>query len=244
MTSAAWAGVLASVAAAGAVALLLPGRPRWAGVRADAPVVADDAPGWLRRHRWVWSVLSAIGAATVVGGPLSLPAGTAAAVAVWVVIERAESPALRAERDAVRRDVPAVVTLLASALRSGAAPGEALSVVAEALPGSAADRLVAVAARLRLGGDPTQVWAGLERDDELAVLGRVMGRAHATGAPVVTAVERLADDLARAARGAAEDRARAVGVKAAVPLGLCLLPSFVLIGIVPLVAGLVATMGW
>ena len=53
--------------------------------------------------------------------------------------------------------------------------------------------------------------------------------------PVVAAVERLADDLARAGRAESEDRARAVGVKAAVPLGLCLLPAFVLIGIVPLV---------
>ena len=101
-----------------------------------------------------------------------------------------------------------------------------------------------MSAQLRLGGDPHQVWATLERDAELAVLGRALGRAHATGAPIVTAIERLGDDLARAARGAAEDRARAIGVKAAVPLGLCLLPSFVLIGIVPLVAGLVASMGW
>jgi hypothetical protein len=35
-----------------------------------------------------------------------------------------------------------------------------------------------------------------------------------------------------------------VGVKAAVPLGLCLLPAFVLIGIVPLVAGLMSTLAW
>ncbi len=35
-------------------------------------------------------------------------------------------------------------------------------------------------------------------------------------------------------------RARRVGVRAAVPLGLCLLPAFLLIGIVPVVAGLVS----
>ena len=32
-----------------------------------------------------------------------------------------------------------------------------------------------------------------------------------------------------------------MGVKAAVPLGLCLLPAFLLIGIVPLVAGLLTS---
>jgi pilus assembly protein TadC len=55
-------------------------------------------------------------------------------------------------------------------------------------------------------------------------------------------VERLADELARSARAEVEDRARAVGVKAAVPLGLCLLPSFLLIGVVPLVAGLLRSL--
>jgi hypothetical protein len=57
---------------------------------------------------------------------------------------------------------------------------------------------------------------------------------------VARAVERLADDLAASARAEVEDRARAVGVRAAVPLGVCLLPSFLLLGIVPLVVGLVS----
>ncbi|WP_262347545.1 type II secretion system F family protein [Nocardioides dongxiaopingii] len=137
-----------------------------------------------------------------------------------------------------------MVTLVAAALRSGAAPADAVVLVAASLPGAAADRLAPVAARLRLGVPDVSVWADLVRDPELAPLGRTLARAHDTGASVVAAVERLADDLASAARSSVEDRARAIGVKAAVPLGLCLLPSFVLIGIVPLVAGLVSTMGW
>ena len=55
-------------------------------------------------------------------------------------------------------------------------------------------------------------------------------------------VERLAADLAGRARAETEERARAVGVKAAIPLGVCLLPAFVLVGIVPLVAGLLASL--
>lgn len=236
------AGAVAVVAAGVAASLLVPLRLR----RPPEPAVlprAEDA-GWLRRHRLLWSVLAGIGAATLVGGSASLPAAGAAAAAVWTVIGRAESPAARAEREAVRRDLPAVVTLLAAALRSGADPGEAVTVVADALPGPASARLAGVASRLRLGGDPGLVWAELAHDGELAALGRTMARAQMTGSPVVSAVERLATDLARNARGEAEDRARAVGVKAAVPLGLCLLPAFVLIGIVPLVAGLVTSLDW
>jgi hypothetical protein len=53
---------------------------------------------------------------------------------------------------------------------------------------------------------------------------------------------RLAAELDQRSRAGVEERARAVGVKAAVPLGLCLLPSFLLIGVVPLVAGLLRSL--
>ena len=59
-----------------------------------------------------------------------------------------------------------------------------------------------------------------------------------SGAPVVPAVERLADELARESAARAEDAARRVGVAAAVPLGVCLLPAFLLLGVVPTVASL------
>jgi pilus assembly protein TadC len=59
---------------------------------------------------------------------------------------------------------------------------------------------------------------------------------------VTQEVPRLADELDRRARLQVEERARAVGVKAAVPLGLCLLPSFLLIGVVPLVAALLRSL--
>ena len=89
------------------------------------------------------------------------------------------------------------------------------------------------------------MWSDLVADPELGSAGSHDGAsAGAPGSPVVAAVERLADDLAGSARAAVEDRARAVGVKAAVPLGLCLLPSFILIGIVPLVAGLLGSLAW
>ena len=53
---------------------------------------------------------------------------------------------------------------------------------------------------------------------------------------------RLADELADRSRASVEERARGVGVKAAVPLGLCLLPSFVLLGVVPLVVSLLQSL--
>jgi pilus assembly protein TadC len=114
--------------------------------------------------------------------------------------------------------------------------------VTAACPGAAADRLHPVLARLRVGVPAGEVWRVLSGDDVLAPLGHTLARAEASGTSVADAVERLADDLERESLAAVEDRARAVGVKAAVPLGLCLLPAFILIGIVPTVAGLLTTL--
>jgi Flp pilus assembly protein TadB len=234
-----WLPVLA---AAMAVALLAPPRVR---VRDPAvPTTTPARPGWLMRHRLLWSSLAGVGAAVFVGGVPGLVAGAIAGVASWVLIGRSEPPEVRRQREAVRRDLPHVVTLLGSALSGGAAPGASVSLVCRALPGPAAARLEPLAARLALGADPAQVWASLTDDPELGPLGRSLARAHASGTPVVAAVERLADDLASRARSEVEDRARAVGVKAAVPLGLCLLPAFVLIGIVPLAAGLLGELSF
>ena len=233
---------LAALCAGLAVALALAGRPRLSAAAARTPT-ASTSPGWLRRGRVVWSALAAVAAYTFLGGWFGMAAAPAAAAFVWSTVGRAEPPATRRAREAARRDLPHVVGLLGDALRSGRPPVEALSLSVAALPGPAADRLAVVLPRLRLGLDPGVVWAALAADPDLGPLGRTLARAHESGAPVAAAVQRLALELARTAQADVEDRARAVGVKAAVPLVLCLLPAFVLLGIVPVVAGLLSTLG-
>lgn len=153
------------------------------------------------------------------------------------------------EREAVASDLPHLVALLAAGLRSGAAPGPALESACVALPGPAAEALQPVRTRLRWGAEPSEVWRDLATDPQLAdlgvgQLGRSLARASETGASVVGTVESLADHLAAEARAGVEDRARAVGVRAALPLGTCLLPAFLLLGIVPLVVGLATRLSW
>jgi Flp pilus assembly protein TadB len=207
----------------------------------SVPVVR---PGGLRRWRLPCALFAGAGVAVVLGGPAALPAGLVAGIATWVVAGRIEPRATRLRREEVRRDLPHVVTLLGAALRAGSAPAGAIDLVCRALPGAAADVLAPVAARLALGGDPLVVWSALADDPAVGPLGRAMARAHRSGAPVVAAVDRLSDELARRSRSEVEDRARAVGVRAAVPLGVCLLPAFLLLGIVPLVAGLARSIAW
>lgn len=228
-----------------AVLLAVPPRTGWSSAPARDPATAGEpAPDRSRSAGWraLLAVLAGCGAGLLLGPPLGLAAGPVAAGAAWVALDRSESRASREARADAARDLPHLVDLLAATLRSGAAPAAALASVCAACPGAAADRLDPVLARLRVGLPAAEVWRVLSYDAVLAPLGHTLARAEASGSSVADAIERLADDLEREALASVEDRARAVGVRAAVPLGLCLLPAFILIGIVPTVAGLLATL--
>lgn len=230
--------VLAAVLAGLGALAAIPSGPRLRPAQ-PARTTPLTRPG---RWRPVLCLLAGLGAGLFIGGPLGLAAGPVAAAGAWIALARSEPGAVRREREAAARELPHFVDLFSCALRSGAAPHAALAAVVVASPGPTAQRLDAALARLRMGVDPALVWGGLADDDVVATLGRTLVRAETSGSSVADAVERLADELERASLAAVEDRARAVGVKAAVPLGLCLLPAFLLIGIVPTVAGLLTTL--
>jgi Flp pilus assembly protein TadB len=231
--------LLVGLAAGVVVLLAIPPRTR---LRSAAQARGPGPPqgGWMLRWRWLLTTMAGAGGFLFVGGRAAPVAAAVAGGAAWWFISRAESPVQRRIRREIRRDLPHLVDLLAAALRGGATPAAGVRMACRALPGAAAGRLSGVTERLELGVDPERVWASLADDRELAPLGRALARSHRTGAGVVPTVERLADDLARSAAAHAEERARAVGVRAALPLGLCLLPSFLLLGIVPLVVGMLS----
>jgi pilus assembly protein TadC len=153
-----------------------------------------------------------------------------------------EPPAARRRRERLAAAVPHAVDLMAACLAIGLSPVAALDEVAAAVEPPLAEELAAAGARLRLGVDPVTVWRDLSHHPQLGGLGRCLARAAESGASVADAMLRLADDLRRDARAQVEGRARKVGVKAALPLGVCLLPAFVLVGVVPLVAGSVSVL--
>lgn len=240
-------GVVVVIAAGLAVALAVPGprRTRLSLPAEPSPSVepVGNDPGPVRRWRPAWAVLACVGAAVFLGGTVGVAGGVLAGGVVWHLAGKVEPRDVRRRREAMRRDLPHVVALLGAALGAGADPAVAIWMVTRALPGPAADQLAGVAAQLEIGADPARVWGDVAEDPALGPLGSTLLRAQRSGASVVAATDRLAEDLAAAARAEVEDRARAVGVRAAVPLGVCLLPAFLLLGIVPLVAGLLGQVG-
>jgi Flp pilus assembly protein TadB len=234
-------GVAAAVAAGVAASLLVAPalRPRAPG---PARGHVTDQPATLLRLRPLLVALAFAGAWVFVGGFIGVPAGVAGSIVAWRVLGKAESPAARRRRQELERDLPTAVHLLGACLEAGAATVTALEAVAAALPGAVADELRLVRHRLALGIDPVVVWRGLADNPQLRPLGRAMARAHQSGASVADLVAALALELAARSRAQTDALARSVEVRAAAPLGVCLLPAFLLLGVVPMVAGVFSAM--
>jgi len=241
-----WPPALAAVAVG--VAAYLAGRPRPAAPHVPGRPVASEDPrpageaALLTRLRPVISGLVVLGGWTVLGGPAGLLAGAVGAVVAWNVLGRAEPPAARLRREQLEQDLPTAVDLLATTLAAGSSVEAALPMVARAVGGPVGDELSTIGHRLALGVDPVTVWRAVAAHHQLGPFGRAALRAHESGASVSVAVQRLGVELRARQRAEVEARAKTVEVKAAAPLGVCFLPAFVLLGVVPMVAGVFASL--
>ncbi len=209
---------------------------------AAAPSAARPERSRLLRLRPLLAAVAVGGGWVMVGGPAGPVAGLLAGVTVWVVLGRTEDPAVVRKREQLTAELPLGVDLLASCLDVGGAPESALLAVAEALGGPVGEEFRAIQHRLAMGVDPADVWRAVAQRPGLGPLGRSLGRAHQTGGPVGAAAHQLAEELRARVSAEVEDRARSVEVKAAAPLGLCLLPAFMLLGVVPMVVGVFTSM--
>ncbi len=198
-----------------------------------ASTLVEDA-----RHRAVVCVV-AVGAAgwLVVGPSLSAVCAVPVGLGLSWWLGTLESPSATRAREEIARDLPVAVDLLAACALVGRPPEQSLAVVARAVGGAVGARLDVVTARLALGADPQVEWRRVMTDPQLAPLARTMLRTLESGAPLVDGLTRLAADRRRERRASVQARARTVGVKAAGPLAVCFLPAFMLIGVVPTIAG-------
>ncbi|GGX74716.1 type II secretion system F family protein [Streptomyces minutiscleroticus] len=197
-----------------------------AAVRRGLPVAGAVCAGWVL-----------IGG--VPGGATGLVAG---AGLLWWRLRRAPREAVGAVtgREAARagRQVPLAADLLAACVMAGASPVAAARAVGEALGGPLGGRLARGAAEVRLGADPATAWREVAAVPDAAALARLLERAGESGVPAAGPVARLAAEArARRARTATA-RARRAGVMITAPVGLCFLPAFIAVGVLPVVIGL------
>ncbi|WP_370654847.1 type II secretion system F family protein [Prescottella sp. R16] len=128
--------------------------------------------------------------------------------------------------------------LLAACLEAGLPPAAAAAAVAPSAPPPLSESLRRTADLLALGADPATAWAASDTDPATEALARMARRSARSGAALSGAIA----ELAVGQRTDAEDRALAAAERAGVlvsgPLGLCFLPAFICLGIVPVVIGL------
>lgn len=152
--------------------------------------------------------------------------------------EHAARRAARGPADPVA--IATLFDLLAACLRAGLPTDAAVRAVLPTCPASFAAPLRRAADLLAMGADPAKAWAspGSDAAPEFEALARLARRSARSGSSLAAAVAELAEEHRSLVAEAATARAERAGVLIGGPLGLCFLPAFVCLGIVPVIVGL------
>ena len=224
----------AAVFAGLAAALICPTGSRATGVQIKSP----DAGTRVRRLRIFAAVGVGVACIVLIDGLFGWVVAVLATFGAWRWLssrpDEREVDAKRRRRD----ELPVVVDLLAACLASGAPALASLQLVAETAGSTIGGQLRQVAGALSMGASEDEAWALLAGDDTAPIV-ETLCRTAKSGTPAAEQLRVVAGDLRVKARESAMNDARKLGVRTAGPLGLCFLPAFVLIGVVPLVASLV-----
>lgn len=125
--------------------------------------------------------------------------------------------------------------LVRRAMPRDPAPGLVLDLVAIAMSGGASvPRAVAV---VRRAAERSGISAGAE----LEAVGSVVALAARSGAPVAVLLRSEADRVRRDARTWAERAAARLAARLMLPLGVCILPAFLAVGVVPMLLAVVSS---
>lgn len=246
-----------ALALATAVALVVPAP--WAAVhRLRGPAEGED--GHARWTRLIEPVPGACGAETrtrvaitgaAIGalvplaggapGPALVVAPVLAGIA-YLASGRIVAPAERRRRAHQRADLPALLELMASCLAAGLPVRGAAAAVAAARPGPLADDIDLVLAQIAIGDAESRAWRRLSDDPVWGPVARDLARSVESGTALVELLQSHADRARRERHARVVESARTVGVRSVLPLMTCYLPAFMLVGIVPIIAGAVPTL--
>jgi len=177
--------------------------------------------------------------------PMSLGVGAVAggAAARWLANNTQGDEKARA---AVAHEFPLVLNFLASVVESGAPVRFAAQAVSEVCDVGNAKCLKAVLAQCDVGFTDAEAWRTLADDPVWGDVARELSRCVETGAAVGDVLRSVAVRATKASAAKATAKARSVGVSSTLPLVACFLPAFLLVGVVPIIGGLISgyVAGW
>lgn len=198
--------------------------------RSARTVAGGTSPA--RRAALVGGVLAS---AAVAGPVLTVATGIGWALTRRWRRARAEAAAARRRADAV----PELIELLVVLIEAGCSPAKAIRESIRHAPKPLVGNLREVIEHLDVGirlGDALAVLTD-RIGEPVRVLVDTIVRAETYGDPLAPLLLRLHDEAVRQRRVAAEVAARQLPIRLCFPLVCCTLPSFVLLTIVPLLAG-------
>jgi Flp pilus assembly protein TadB len=209
---------------------------------ADGP---PRVPGhqWHRTMPYFATVLAGASTAVLAGGAAGVAAGVIVTSTGWWAIRRTRRPRAPAVDIATRLRLAGTLDLLAACLRAGLPVPSALEAVAGTAPAEAGTALRSTAGLLALGSGPHEAWARVQAIPGLGELASAAIRTSRSGAAFATAAADLAGRFRDELATDAEERAERAGVALALPVGLCFLPAFFCLGVLPVVLGLAGRLG-
>ena len=202
-----------------------------------------DAPPLIRRVLLSIACALALGfAGARINGSLGalvwfaapLIAATGVLALGWV-----EPRSARRRREQLIMEAPQALELMAACLGAGLPARTACAAVARAVDGPVAEDLGQVLALLELGAGDVVAWRTLHDHPQLSLAAADLARSVESGTSMVEGLRHHAAAAREARRSRLQVRARAVGVRSVLPLMMCFIPSFLLLGIVPAVVSAV-----
>lgn len=187
---------------------------------------------------WIWLGSRASSRLRSLGLTDSTPTGNGA----WRVSGGRSRRRRGDDRLSASAQAPVVADLLGAAITAGAGVQEALEVIIDTVDDPVRSRLSEVRASVELGAPVGTAWAQLLDDDALAPIASAVIRSAQTGSPISVVLDAAAADMRRTHRAGVEVAARSAGVRSVAPLALCFLPAYLLVGVVPVIAGFAASL--
>ena len=235
-----------TVACAVALTLLVLARCRPRAVRVIELTAraAASPPARVGRTRRVRRLVVRRLAPITIAAALLGPFGAAAAIVAASMWPRLRET--RAHRRALHRAVlgyPDFVDMLVLSIKSGCTPRQALEALLEVAPTAARPGIATILRRADTGQRFAEAVAALQEPPPVGLgpvalpLVDALALADRYGTPLPPILDRLADEARAQRRRNADAAARRLPIQLSFPLVGCTLPSFVLLTVVPLMAG-------
>lgn len=162
--------------------------------------------------------------------------GVLLALLAYVLLPRVvrlfESDQARERRFGVDREIALLAQLLSAHLSAGAGVLDAVESISKSLRSQLAPLTQEVAMRLRAGDrDPFEPW---RRIPGLVPLADSATRSMRSGSSMATAAERIAERVREREYRSRQSALERAVIRMTLPLGICLLPAFVLTVVIPM----------